>query len=175
MENNLKMEVAPLKGTDFTTLMLKKENHVLGRRWVAAFIDFAVLISFLLVPDYLLGNEKYQETIMIWLALLLLYFPIIESATGYSIGKYICRARVVDVYGNKPSFKQSALRTFFRLFEVNPLLLGGIPAGLIVLFSKKGQRLGDMTAETYVASSSLVARYNKQRNELDSSVEPPIR
>jgi len=37
-----------------------------------------------------------------------------------------------------------------RLVEVNPLLLGGLPAGIAVAMSRRRQRLGDMLAGTYV-------------------------
>jgi uncharacterized RDD family membrane protein YckC len=42
------------------------------------------------------------------------------------------------------------VRTLFRLIEVNPILVGGIPAGIAVLMSAHKQRLGDMVASTYV-------------------------
>ncbi len=153
---------------DFDKIMEDKSNHVLGKRWLATFIDFAILLSFLLIPDYLLGNELYNKTIAIWLSLIALYFPVLESVTGYSIGKYICRIRVIDRNGNKPSFIKSIIRTLLRLIEVNPFLAGGIPAGLVVLFSKKGQRIGDMLAGTYVTSVALVSRYDNANNFLEA-------
>ncbi|WP_417358545.1 MULTISPECIES: RDD family protein [Gammaproteobacteria] len=146
---------------DFNEIMSDKKNHVLGRRWVATFIDFAVLASFLLAPDYFLGNTVYQKTMFIWLALLVLYFPILEAFTGYSVGKFICRVKVIDRNGNNPGILKSVIRTLLRIIEVNPFLAGGIPAGLIVFFSKKGQRLGDMAAGTYVAQVNLIQKYNK--------------
>jgi uncharacterized RDD family membrane protein YckC len=39
---------------------------------------------------------------------------------------------------------------YIPVLEVNPLLAGGIPAGLVANFSKTHQRLGDMAADTYV-------------------------
>jgi uncharacterized RDD family membrane protein YckC len=126
------------------------KNRVLGRRIVATLIDYIVCASILLIPDTVLGNTRYKETLWVWLALLAAYFPLMEGLTGYSVGKFITRARVVDDHGNVPGLWRAAIRTVFRLLEVNPFLLGGIPAGLTANFSKSGQRLGDMSAGTYV-------------------------
>ncbi len=147
---------------NFDEIMVEKSNRVLGRRWLATFIDFAVLASFLVVPDLVLGNEIYRETIAVWLSLVVLYFPVMEGLTGYSIGKFICRVKVIDKNGNNPGIVKSIIRTLLRVIEVNPFIAGGIPAGLVVLYSKKGQRVGDMLAGTYVASVSLVNKYNNQ-------------
>ena len=46
---------------------------------------------------------------------------------------------------------QIAVRTGLRLFEVNPLLLGALPAGVAILASSRRQRLGDWLAGTVVA------------------------
>jgi uncharacterized RDD family membrane protein YckC len=139
------------------TFLAKPENRVLGRRFVATWIDFIVCASFLLIPDLVLGEAMYQSTIWLWLALLVAYFPLMEGQTGYSVGKFICRIRVVDEAGNVPGFKKAIVRTLLRLVEVNPFLMGGVPAGLAANFSKYGQRLGDMAAGTYVMDSSAAA------------------
>jgi uncharacterized RDD family membrane protein YckC len=119
-------------------------------RWLGAWIDFAVLSLFLLAPDCLLGNELYQETVWIWLGALILYFPIVEGIWGRSLGKLITGTIVVDKAGRVPGIGKAVLRTLLRIIEVNPLLAGGIPAGVAVALSEKRQRLGDMLAQTYV-------------------------
>ena len=120
------------------------------RRWLGAWIDFIVLLSFLLVPDYVLGNETYRATLVIWLSLLAAYFPVTEMLFGKTLGKLVTRTRVVNGAGNRPSFVQAIVRTLFRLIEVNPVLVGGLPAGIAVIASRSKQRLGDMVAGTYV-------------------------
>lgn len=132
------------------SLLEKPRHRVLGRRFAATLIDYVVCASFLLLPDALLGNDLYQQTIFVWLLLLALYFPLMEGFTGYSVGKFIFRVRVVDKNGKVPGLKKATIRTLFRLFEVNPLLFGGIPAGLSANYSKYEQRFGDKSAETYV-------------------------
>jgi uncharacterized RDD family membrane protein YckC len=123
---------------------------IVVRRWLGAWIDFIVLLSFLLVPDYVLGNETYRATLAIWLSLLAAYFPVTEMLFGKTVGKLVTRTRVVNDAGSRPSFVQAIVRTLFRLIEVNPVLVGGLPAGIAVIASRSKQRLGDMVAGTYV-------------------------
>ena len=125
-------------------------STLLMLRWLGAWIDFIILASFLLVPESLLGNELYQRTIWIWIAPLILYFPILEGIWGRSVGKLLTGLIVVDKAGHAPGFWKAILRTIPRIIEVNPLLIGGIPAAIAVVASKERQRLGDMLAQTYV-------------------------
>ena len=52
--------------------------------------------------------------------------------------------------GGPCSWKQAGIRTIARLIEVNPLLLGGLPAGIVILMTEKRQRIGDILAGTVV-------------------------
>lgn len=140
---------------NYPELMLNKKNHVLLRRWLATWIDLITLFCMLLIPDALLGNDLYQKTIIIWLVPVIMYFPLLEGLTGYTLGKFILKIKVINKFGNPPGIKKALIRTFFRLIEENPLLAGGIPAGIIVLLSKQGQRIGGMVTDTYVCSRKL--------------------
>lgn len=143
---------------------------ILVRRWLGAWIDFIVLLSFLFVPDYVLGNGTYRATLAIWLGLLAAYFPVTEMLFGKTVGKLLTRTRVVDEAGRRPSFVQATVRTLFRLIEVNPILAGGLPAGIAVLASRGKQRLGDMAARTYVLLERDVRHL---RLAAPSAAEPP--
>ena len=131
---------------------VKRSNiwRYLFLRWLGAWIDLIVLSLFLLIPDLVLGNLLYQETIWIWLVPLIIYFPVLEGIWGRSLGKLITGMRVVDNSGNAPGIWKSILRTITRFIEVNPVVAGGLPAGIAVAMSQKRQRLGDMLARTYV-------------------------
>ena len=143
---------------------------IVVRRWLGAWIDFIVLLSFLVVPDYVLGNATYQATLAVWLSLLAAYFPVTEMVFGKTVGKLLTRTRVVSEAGRRPSFLQAIVRTLFRLIEVNPVLAGGIPAGIAVIASRGKQRLGDMAAGTYV----LLDRDARQLLlPVAAAVEPP--
>ena len=119
-------------------------------RWLGAWIDFILVFLFLALPDAALGNTLYQETIWLWLVAPIIYFPVTEGIWGRSLGKLITGTVVVDNAGRAPGILKAALRTVTRLVEVNPLLLGGLPAGIAVAMSRRRQRLGDMLAGTYV-------------------------
>lgn len=123
---------------------------IVARRWAGAWIDFAGMLCMLVIPQYVLGDENYQATLAIWVTLFAGYFPIMELLFGRTLGKFLTRTRVVNSVGGRPSFVQVVVRTLFRLIEVNPLLIGGVPAGIAVLASRDKQRLGDMVAGTYV-------------------------
>lgn len=78
------------------------------------------------------------------------YYFLFEVATSRSIGKLLTGLKVVDFDGERCSVKQVAIRTLFRLVEVNPLLLGATPAAMRILWSRNKQRFGDKVANTVV-------------------------
>ncbi len=125
-------------------------NEIIVRRWIGCWIDFVVMIGVLVAADGILGNDLYQKTLIVWLGIAVLYIPVLEATTGRTLGKLVSGTVVVDHGGSVPSIGKVVVRTLLRLFEVNPFLAGGIPAGLIANFSKTHQRLGDMAADTYV-------------------------
>jgi uncharacterized RDD family membrane protein YckC len=131
---------------------------IVARRWLGAWVDFIVLFSFLLIPDYVLGNETYRATLYVWVGLLLAYFPVMEAVFGRTVGKFVTRTRVVNEAGQRPSIVQAVVRTLFRLIEVNPVLVGGVPAGIAAAASRHKQRIGDMVANTYVLFERDMAR-----------------
>ena len=124
--------------------------NIVVNRWLATWIDLILLILFLLGPSVALGDEFYRNTSGIWIALVCLYYPVCEGYNGTTVGKLIAGIRVVDNDLNPPGIQKALIRTALRLVEVNPVLLGGIPAALFVLNSKHKQRLGDRLADTFV-------------------------
>ncbi len=54
-------------------------------------------------------------------------------------------------YDGRPcTWTQAAIRSVLRLLEVNPICVGALPAALVIVFSVRQQRLGDMLAHTLV-------------------------
>jgi uncharacterized RDD family membrane protein YckC len=137
------------------------DSSIVVRRWLATWIDFLVLAGFLLIPDGVLGNALYQKTLFVWLGLIALYYPLLEGLTGTTLGKWIAHVKVVDEQGQIPGIGKAVIRTLLRLVEVNPILAGGLPAGIVVLTSKKRQRLGDMAAQTYVLKTSDLGKIRR--------------
>jgi uncharacterized RDD family membrane protein YckC len=125
------------------------DTSIIVQRWIGAWVDFIVVLAIFLVPD-LISNRFYQQLLPVWIIAAFAYYVVMESWTGRTLGKLVSGTVVVDRDGNFPGIGQSMLRTVFRLVEVNPLLMGGVPAGLAAAFSKGHQRIGDMAASTWV-------------------------
>lgn len=133
------------------------DTSIIVRRWLGAWVDFIALFGILLAADYTLGNALYQKTLPVWIALIVAYFPMTEGLTGRSLGKLLTGTIVVDSHGRIPGVGKACLRTVTRIFEVNPVLFGGVPAGLFALSGTR-QRLGDMVAHTFVLKTRDLGR-----------------
>jgi len=128
-------------------------------RWLGCWIDLVVVLLLVIapvfapslrgvVPDYVLG-----AALLIGLVVAILYFPVGEAFWGRTLGKLLTGLVIIDRDGRPPGVGKALLRTLLRLIEVNPLLMGAIPAAIAVLASEHRQRLGDMAARTFVVRS----------------------
>ncbi|HEY2017833.1 MAG TPA: RDD family protein [Bryobacteraceae bacterium] len=72
---------------------------------------------------------------------------------GQTLGKRVMRLRVIDAQGLHLQFPQIALRNLLRFIDMLPLLY--LVGGIASLVSRKGQRLGDLAANTVVAHERL--------------------
>ena len=83
------------------------------------------------------------------------YFVVLEAIWSRTLGKFFQGLVVRKLDGSPCDWTAALLRTAMRVIEVNPFLLGGIPAGIAVISSSRKQRLGDALAGTLVVSDSL--------------------
>jgi uncharacterized RDD family membrane protein YckC len=149
--------------------MNEKENFfeeydgaILFHRWIGTMLDTLVLgtVGFILI---LVGNDSLKYVWMIiWIIVASCYYIILEGFWGMTVGKLAVKIRVVNKRGKPPGVFKAAIRTIFRVIEVNPLLFGGLPAGVVVFATKNRRRLGDLVAGTYVF-------YKKDLSSLDTS------
>ena len=72
---------------------------------------------------------------------------------GQTLGKRLLGLRVVDAQGLRLQFPQIALRNLLRVLDMLPLLY--LVGGIAALTSRKGQRLGDLAANTVVAHERM--------------------
>jgi uncharacterized RDD family membrane protein YckC len=85
--------------------------------------------------------------------LYLLYFFVFEAVWSRTPGKFLTGLEVRRTDGSAGNARAAAIRTLARILEANPLLFGGLPAGIAILFTKRKQRLGDLIAGTVVVST----------------------
>lgn len=123
---------------------------ILMRRWGGCWIDFIAIVLMVAVVWFALQWAPPGLLGIITAVIVLGYYPVMEAGWGRTLGKFVTGTIVVDEFGQIPRIGPVLLRTLLRLVEVDPFLVGGIPAGIAVLASKHKQRLGDMAANTYV-------------------------
>lgn len=133
---------------------IKTEPKLL-RRSLSTVIDYGLYLIFFgwLVMTYGLPNDEGGYTLhndpkgwwifVVWL----IYFPIIESIRGQTLGKLILGLRVVTKTGNPISFWQALKR---HLLDILDFFFFGIVAFITIKNTLDHQRVGDLWAETIV-------------------------
>jgi uncharacterized RDD family membrane protein YckC len=150
-----------MKTISFTTAQYVKIDYELASvvyRAIASFLDFIVLIIFMMIMGLLIDANLFEfpKSGSIALSVFLvripwfLYSPIIEYVTnGRSLGKYIMGIRVVKMSGETAGLREYFTRWIFRVVDI---WVGGFGflAVLIAGTTEKRQRLGDIMAHTVV-------------------------
>ena len=136
---------------------IEYELASLGDRYVAALIDYFMLlmymIGFAILTEYFLFLQYAPE----WVYMMVLFLPVsfyhlvCEIAfNGQSFGKYIMKLKVIALDGSQVTLSNYLLRWLIRPLDIM-ITLGGAAVFSIVM-SDKGQRLGDMAAGTSLIS-----------------------
>lgn len=140
--------VGPMDYADFFT------------RAMAWFLDHLLLVPVALLivevlnvaPDVGLfdfEDPHFQQAMLVCMAVIFLYYFLMEWLLGRTIGKWILGLRVARLDGSKLTLTAALLRTTIRLVDTENLL--GVIAGSAALLStKRKQRLGDLAARTVV-------------------------
>ncbi len=138
-----------------------KQIALIRDRAAAFFLDL-LLISYLLGSVHLLFQKMLTHQAwflkmtpwmqnIVWCLLIFLgivvYYTLFESILGASIGKIICRLRVIHLNGKTASLAKNLIRNFFRLID---LPFFSLVALLSMENSPLNQRLGDRFSETIV-------------------------
>jgi uncharacterized RDD family membrane protein YckC len=152
--------------------------EMLVRRWFGCWVDFLVLAALLFLPSVLTGSlmggtaagsastaPENGAAALIGVLAMLAYFPITEGLWGRSLGKLLSGTVVVTKTGAVPGVWRALLRTLLRLIEVNPFLLGGIPAAIFVAATSERRRLGDLRAGTYVVPADALKVFHSRKAE----------
>jgi uncharacterized RDD family membrane protein YckC len=133
--------------------------HVKGdaskARFIAAVIDnfIALTVMFLIVA--MVPEDMLTLRTILLVTAYLGYFLVLEGLFGRTAGKYHQGLAIRSLDGRHADWRAVTIRTLARILEVNPALLGGLPAGLLIISSARKQRLGDILAGTVVVSDKL--------------------
>lgn len=119
-------------------------------RHIAAVLDnlLAMLLAVVVVKQ--LPDEQPALQVFAMVVTYLSYYFLCELAFSSTPAKLLNGLVVRDFHGGRCSVRQTTIRTLMRLVEVNPLLLGGLPAAVRILSSRNKQRFGDRLANTVV-------------------------
>jgi uncharacterized RDD family membrane protein YckC len=160
-------------------VQLRQSLASLGQRIAACIIDWALLIVYYLLAAYLSFDilaisESTALTIALFIPLVL-YTPVMEYfANGQTIGKRSLKIRVISTDGTAPGIGAYLLR--WLLGVVDFLISSGGIAVLLIIFTEKGQRLGDLAAGTTVVreakSLNTLAENQKILSQVDENYEP---
>lgn len=124
-------------------------------RLIALFIDHLIAFALMLFVVALVPERFPVVKGILFFLIYLAYFVVLEALWSRTLGKYFQGLIVRKLDGSRCDWKGSLIRSSLRILEVNPLLLGGLPAGIAILSSKRKQRVGDMLAGTLVVSNKL--------------------
>jgi uncharacterized RDD family membrane protein YckC len=117
---------------------LPGDTRVVPRRIVAHVLDWLV-IGALTVG---VSPEASSFWLVVWL---LANWIVLQGLTGYSVGKFVTRIRVVDGRGGVPGLGRALIRTLPLVIEQL-----GVIAIWAMLRRPSRQRFGDRWAKTFV-------------------------
>jgi uncharacterized RDD family membrane protein YckC len=121
-------------------------------RLIAAFLDHLFAFILMLIIVALLPGESAFIKGLLFFLVYLAYYVVLEALWSRTLGKFFQGLVIRQLDGSPCGWKAALIRSGTRIIEVNPLLLGGLPAGLAITLTKRKQRIGDILAGTVVVS-----------------------
>ncbi|MHB0961523.1 MAG: RDD family protein [Pirellulaceae bacterium] len=132
-------------------------NTLLPRHLAAIFDNLIAMVLGVLAAKSVAEDLPALQLLAL-VAAYLAYYLLLEGLTSRTPGKLITGLAVTQFNGARCTWRQSLIRTGFRILEVNPILLGFMPAAVSIVFSRYHQRIGDKVAETIVVPSGRVRK-----------------
>lgn len=124
-------------------------------RLIATFIDSLCAFGVMIFVVALVPADFPVVKAALFFLVYLAYFVVLEALWSRTLGKFFQGLVVRKLDGSPCDWQASVIRNGLRILEVNPLLFGGLPAGIAILSSERKQRIGDQLAGTLVVSSKL--------------------
>ncbi|HET9502835.1 MAG TPA: RDD family protein [Hymenobacter sp.] len=137
---------------------LAYEAASIGDRIVAALIDIAILVAWMIGVGWLLRQLLPTDyEVRQWVAWVVIGVPVgfYDLAcevllNGQTVGKKARHLRVVRLDGTAPRLGDFLLRWLLRIIDID--LTAGAIAIITIALNGRGQRLGDLAAGTTVVS-----------------------
>ncbi|WP_412984399.1 RDD family protein [Pontimicrobium sp. IMCC45349] len=124
-----------------------------GERLLAFVIDTVIKIGYLYIAGWIFDafdnmDSWSQIAINSLLSLPVMFYSLVLESLlgGQTIGKLVMKIKVVKIDGYQTTFSDFVVRWFFRIADIYIFGLGFF----VIIFSKNGQRIGDMAAGTSV-------------------------
>lgn len=124
-------------------------------RVIALFIDHLIAFALMMLVVGLVPESLPAVKAILFFLVYLAYFIVLEAVWSRTLGKFFQGLVVRKLDGSPCDWKSALIRGALRIVEVNPLLFGGLPAGLVIIGSERKQRIGDLLAGTLVLSDKL--------------------
>ena len=129
------------------------------RRLFAAGVDnLLAMFLALFAASRLPASSDKNLAMGLAIVVYLTYFLGQEATWSNTIGKRLFGLRLCRLNGEPCGWPEASIRTLARIVEVNPILLGGLPAAIVGATSKRHQRLGDMLGGCVVIRASEIGR-----------------
>jgi len=124
-------------------------------RLMALFIDHLIAFALMMLAVAFVPESLALMKAVFFIFIYLAYFVVLEALWSRTPGKFVEGLVVRKLNGNRCGWRAALIRGSLRVVEVNPLLLGGLPAGLVIIASERKQRIGDLLAGTVVVSDKM--------------------
>lgn len=125
-------------------------------RLLALFIDHLIAFALMMLAVAFVPESLPLVKAVFFFLIYLAYFVVLEALWSRTLGKFFQGLVVRKLDGSRCNWRAALIRGSLRIVEVNPLLLGGLPAGLVIIASERKQRIGDLLAGTVVVPQELI-------------------
>lgn len=160
--------------SDITTgnfVCIEQTPATIGDRIFARIIDAVVLVAYTYFALFFLDKSGIgDDTFLEVLCVIILFMPIFTYTflsellfDGQTLGKYVMKTRVVMADGSSPTSGALLLRFVCEIVDIYMGCMGLV----VIMCTKRRQRLGDLAAGTMVIRQEDMSRMRISLSEFD--------
>ena len=141
-----------------TVLLQNKAS--LGERMIATLLDLLIIAAYAMVGTFLMAAMSFGGAAWLLYFLPAYFYTLVLELVfhGQTFGKKVMKLKVVHGEGRNVPFSSYLLRWLLRIVDI--WLLFGSIGTLSIILSRKGQRIGDIAADTIVVSIKNASKIN---------------